>query len=79
MRQNRYKLTLARSYFWRTTQQQEVDYIEEKGQKLSGFAFKWQPRKASKLAKTFTERYQATGAVITRENFRDFVCLGKDV
>lgn len=79
MKQNRYKLTLARSYFWRTTQQQEVDYIEEKGRKLSGFEFKWQPRKANKLPKTFTKRYQATGAVITRENFRDFVCLGKDI
>ena len=32
MKQNSYKCTLAKPYFWRSTQQQEVDYVEEKGQ-----------------------------------------------
>jgi predicted AAA+ superfamily ATPase len=40
LKQNTYKLTLAKSYFWRTTQQQEVDYIEEISQEIFGYEFK---------------------------------------
>ena len=76
IKQNNYKLTLARSYFWRTTQQQEIDYIEEQGQKLHGFEFKWSSKKKNvKLSKTFINNYNASGSVITRENFRDFVII----
>ena len=31
----------ANMYFWRTTQKQEIDYVEEKGNVLSAFEFKW--------------------------------------
>lgn len=75
IKQNKYKLTLARSYFWRTTQQQEIDYIEDKGQQLHGYEFKWKIKKDIKFPKTFTEKYNAHGSVITRENFRDFVII----
>ncbi len=74
MKQNKYKLTLAKSYFWRTAQQQEVDYVEDIGQKLYGYEFKWSGTKA-KLSRTFIEQYGAEGTVITRDNFRDFVIL----
>ena len=75
IKQNRYKLTLAKSYFWRTTQQQEIDYVEENGTELKAYEFKWSPRKKVRLSKTFTDTYQVEGEVITRENFRDFVIL----
>ncbi len=75
IKQNRYKLTLAKSYFWRTTQQQEIDYVEEKGTGLKAYEFKWSPRKKVRLSKTFTDAYQVEGEVITRENFRDFVVI----
>ena len=75
IKQNSYKLTLARSYFWRTTQQQEIDYVEEKGGQLHGYELKWRPRKKPKLPKTFLEKYNAEGSIINRENFRDFVIL----
>ena len=32
-------------FFWRTHQQQEVDYLEEVGQNLAGFEFKWSEEK----------------------------------
>jgi hypothetical protein len=58
-----------------STQQQEVDYVEEKGQQLYGFEFKWDPKKKSKLPKTFMDKYHATGEVIPRDNFRSFVMM----
>jgi hypothetical protein len=74
-KQNKYKFTLAKSYFWRTTQQQEIDYIEDVGQKLYGYEFKWSPKKKAKLPRTFITEYQAESAVIDRDNFRTFVII----
>ncbi len=73
LKQNKYKMTLAKPYFWRTTQQQEVDYVEEVGQQIFGYEFKWNPKKQVKLSKTFFENYKAEGKVIHRDNFREFV------
>lgn len=75
IKQNKYKLTLAKSYFWRTTQQQEIDYVEDKGQQIGGYEFKWKTKKNVKLPRTFLEKYKATGEIITKENFRDFVII----
>lgn len=73
IKQNKYKFTLAKSYFWRTTQQQEIDYVEETGTTLKAFKFKWNPRRKAKIPKTFTAQYNAEGAIISRDNFRDFI------
>lgn len=72
VKQLEYKQSLARKYFWRTKQQQEVDYVEEVNGKVYGFEFKWN-KKNQKLPLTFTKAYDATSAVIDRSNFRDFV------
>lgn len=75
MKQNGYKISFAKSYFWRTSQQQEIDFIEQKGPQLNAFEFKWHPGKKVQISKTFLNNYQATGHLINRENFRDFVIL----
>ena len=75
IKQIEYKQSLARTYFWRTKQQQEVDFVEENKGKIFGFEFKWSNRKNSKLPKTFTDNYKAESVVIYRENFRDFVII----
>ncbi|MEL6699869.1 MAG: ATP-binding protein [Bacteroidota bacterium] len=75
IKQNKYKLTLAKSFFWRTTQQQEIDYIEEIGTTLSAFEFKWNPTRKARISRTFTEQYDTEGVVISRDNFRDFVMI----
>jgi len=74
-KQIQYKQSLARSYFWRTKQQQEVDYVEEVEGKIFGYEFKWQNKKSVKLPKTFTEAYNSENKVVDRENFRDFVII----
>lgn len=73
IKQNEYKLAFANSYFWRTTQQQEIDYIEEKNQNLHAFEFKWNPLKSGKISKTFIKNYKAETSIINRKNFREFV------
>jgi predicted AAA+ superfamily ATPase len=64
----------TRRYFWRTTQQQEVDYIEEYNGSMFAFEFKWNDRKKAKLPLTFTNAYPEikTGSV-TKENYGDFL------
>ena len=68
-----YSQSLSRSYFWRTTQQQEIDYIEVNGDAVSAFEFKWSSNKKIKLPKSFQETYQPSFSVISKENFREFL------
>lgn len=77
VKQNEYKMTLAKPYFWRTTQQQEVDYVEEINQRVYGYEFKWNPKKKVRLPKTFVEKYNAEENLINKGNFRDFVIIEK--
>lgn len=71
-KQNIYKDTFAKMYFWRTLQQQEIDFVEEKEGSVSAFEFKWKNKK-KKFPQKFLESYEADGFVIDRNNFRDFV------
>ncbi len=75
IKQNEYKESLARKYFWRTKQQQEVDFVEDKGGRIYGYEFKWSDTKTKKLPKTFTEAYKSENKIITKRNFRDFVIV----
>lgn len=63
----------ANAYFWRTTQQQEIDYIEEKEGKIFAFEFKWNAKKKPKISKTFIKAYNPEINIINKENFEHFV------
>lgn len=45
------------SYFWRTTQQSEIDYIEESEGTFSAYEIKWNPGKKHQFAKAFIDNY----------------------
>jgi predicted AAA+ superfamily ATPase len=63
-------------YFWRTHAQQEVDYIEEQGGKLSAWEFKWNPKAKGRIPKTFLEAYpQTETGVITPANVEDWLLM----
>lgn len=64
----------TRSYFWRTRQQQEIDYVEETGDTYHLYEFKWSSRKPGNFSATFTRNYK-TGETRTihRENFDEFL------
>jgi predicted AAA+ superfamily ATPase len=73
IKRNEYNKVYANQYFWRTKQQQEVDYIEKMDNKIFGFEFKWKSNKNIKFPKTFVEKYNPETKIIDNSNFREFV------
>ncbi len=74
LKRNHYKNYRVNKYFWRTYDQQEIDLVEEIDGKLSGFEFKWNPKKLSKPPKAWTKHYpDADFEIINNENFIAFV------
>lgn len=75
IKNNAYHNKNAKYYFWRTTQKQEIDFIEEVEQNLFAYEFKYNPKKAnSKCPLTFSNNYpNIPFDVITSENYMDFV------
>lgn len=66
----------VKRYFWRTVQQQEIDYIEEQGRKLSAYEFKWNKKARAKFPKTFIRAYPDSEThLITQGNFESFLGL----
>lgn len=63
----------AQQYFWRTKQQQEIDYLEEIDGKIYAWEFKWNPKKRSSFPKTFLNNYQVEETkIINNENYWEF-------
>jgi hypothetical protein len=61
-------------YFWRTTQQQEIDFIEEQDGTFSAYEFKLNPAKKSSFSKTFTRSYNIKKTeIISPENLELFL------
>lgn len=64
----------ANSYFWRTKDRQEIDYIEEKNGKISAFEFKWNTKKQPKINATFVSNYNVEHThIITPDNVESFL------
>lgn len=74
MKFNQYNLHYCNTYFWRTHQQKEIDYIEEYDGKLFAYEFKWKSQKKAKLPADFHKNYKnSTFSVITKDNIFDFL------
>jgi len=71
-KQNVYKDTFSKMYFWRTKQQQEIDFVEDNNGTIYGFEFKWNTKKIKVPAK-FKETYNTSVKLIDRKNFREFI------
>ena len=73
---NDYNRRWVNRFFWRTKQQQEIDYLEECDGKLHAFEIKWNPKAKAKLTKTFATAYpDADFLVVTPENIADFLIV----
>lgn len=72
---NEYEGQYAKSYFWRTTQQQEIDYIEEADGQFTAFEMKWNPRKkTTPFPAAFLKAYSVKQeAVVTLENYLEWL------
>ncbi|MBR1373092.1 ATP-binding protein [bacterium] len=72
---NHYNGRYANIYFWRTKEQQEIDYIEECDGTMTAFEMKWNPNKGrTTFPKPFLEAYDIKETVvITPENYLDWL------
>lgn len=73
MKKNSYEGSLAKPYFWRTVQQQEIGYVEETAGKITGYEIKWKANAKVKFPKLFKDTYNTEIKVLTHENFRTFL------
>lgn len=65
---------LANRFFWRTTAQQEIDYIEESEDILLGFECKWNTKSKGGITKVFKNAYpHAHIQMISPDNFEVFL------
>ena len=73
---NHYTGRYVNAYFWRTTTQQEIDYVEESDGAFTVFEMKWNPKKAkTQIPSTFLNAYEVREkAVITPDNYLQYLC-----
>ena len=61
-------------YFWRTHDQQEIDYIEERDGKLFAFEIKWNSKSKFNFSKSFLMAYPDHATqIITPEDYTEFI------
>lgn len=64
----------CKRYFWRTRQQQEIDYIEESEGVLNAFEFKFASTSKARLPLTFAKAYEKhTFSMIDSSSFEAFI------
>jgi len=68
-----YKRISSNNYFWRTYEQQEVDWVEERDGSLFGYEFKWKESKA-KMPTQWKNAYpDSSFEVINKDNFENWL------
>ncbi len=68
-----YRRLSSNNYFWRTYEQQEVDWVEERDGSLFGYEFKWKEDKV-KIPTQWKSAYpNASFEVINMENFNEWL------
>jgi hypothetical protein len=68
-----YKRLSSNNYFWRTYEQQEIDWVEERDGSLFGYEFKWKESKV-KIPTQWKNTYpNSSFEVINKDNFRGWL------
>lgn len=75
LKANHYAGRYAKSYFWRTKSQQEIDYVEECDGTFRAFELKWNPkRNTAAIPAAFTQAYPVSeAAVVTPDNYLEYL------
>lgn len=64
----------ASNYFWRTYEQQEINWIEESGGKLTAYELKWNPAKTVRAPTAWTSAYpESSFQIIHPDNYLDWI------
>ncbi|PIY68973.1 ATPase [Candidatus Roizmanbacteria bacterium CG_4_10_14_0_8_um_filter_39_9] len=69
MKKNSYEQKLVSSYFWRTYDGNEIDYIEEINQEKKGYEFRYKKQKSTRPF----EKGEVQTSLITPEQIKDFL------
>jgi len=65
-----YNGLFANRYFWRTYDQKEIDYIEERDGQLYGYEFKWNSPRTMRVPREFLEAYPGSEVIqVDRDNY----------
>ncbi|MBI2596532.1 ATP-binding protein [Candidatus Daviesbacteria bacterium] len=73
IKKQQYQKLYANNYFWRTWEQKEVDFVEEREGQLFGYEFKYSAAK-DRLPRDFLNTYPGSDlSVVNTENYLDFV------
>lgn len=74
IKKQQYQKKHTNNFFWRTWNQQEIDFVEERDGKLFGYEFKWGNNIPS-IPPLWKNTYpDAKYSVINKDNFLPFVC-----
>lgn len=74
VKRKEYTMDYANSWFWRNTNKQEIDYIEEKDGKIKAYELKWNPLRKASLPLSFRNAYpDAEFTLINRDNIEDLL------
>lgn len=74
IKKQHYHEIVAQNYFWRTYDQQEIDWLEETGERLHAYEFKWNSTKKVKIPGAFAKAYPQAGFErISPDSYLDFI------
>ncbi len=69
-----FKQVIHQSYFWRTTQGQEIDLVEESRGRFSAYEIKYNPKRTWRISDSFTKAYQIDKIqIVNAKTFVDFL------
>ncbi|MCF6238587.1 MAG: ATP-binding protein [Candidatus Marinimicrobia bacterium] len=69
-----YSNRFVRNYFWRTYDQQELDWVEEEYGELRAFEFKWQQKRKVKIPPAWVKTYPDTQhKIIHPDNYLEWI------
>jgi hypothetical protein len=78
-KKNSYNNFYGHRYFWRTTQQQEIDYLEEIDGHVNAYEFKWSKNNKVKAPSLWQKNYtEASFELVNSENYLDFILPSAD-
>ena len=74
IKKNEYTKVHKQYYFWRTYDQQEIDFIEIENGKISAYEFKINPDKKAKIPGAFANTYPESNFIkISKDNYLEWI------
>jgi predicted AAA+ superfamily ATPase len=74
LKKQEYMRISSNNYFWRTYEQSEIDFIEDRGGRLYAHEMKWSSKKTASAPAAWKQSYpEAEFLTITPENYLGFI------